>query len=131
MDGQTASDRFVMVSDQSLIRVEWQPRLDVTAEDAENLLVRLEELSPNECRPMLVHLNGMASLSRGAFRTFAHRLNVSALALVGPSGVDRLIAKYFVDVHGPRYPSRYFEEATEARQWLAEPFAPDSSGQQS
>ena len=74
---------------------------------------------------MLVHLNGMASLSRDAFRTFARRLNVSALALVGPSGVDRLIAKFFVDVHGPGFPSRHFEEAKEARQWLAKPLGPD------
>ncbi|GLB68327.1 STAS/SEC14 domain-containing protein [Arthrobacter mangrovi] len=127
MHGEAATDRFVMVRDgSSLIRVEWQPRLDVTAEDAQNLLVRLDELSRNECCPMLVHLNGMSSLSRGAFRTFATRLNVSTLALIGPSRVDRLIAKYFVDVHGPRYPSRYFEEAKEARQWLTGPFAPGS-----
>ncbi|WP_336715255.1 STAS/SEC14 domain-containing protein [Arthrobacter sp. USHLN218] len=127
MEDKAGPDRFVMVCDHSsLIRVEWQPRLDVTTEDARNLLVRLEELSPNECRPMLVQLNGMASLSRDALRAFATRLNVSALALVGPSGVDRLIAKFFLDVHAPGYPSRYFEEEKEARQWLAKPFAPDS-----
>lgn len=127
MDGKAGTDRFVMVCDHgSLIRVEWQPRLDVTTEDAQNLLVRLEELSPDECRPMLVQLNGMSSLSRDALRTFATRLNVSALALVGPSGVDRLIARYFVDVHGPGYPSRYFEQEKEARQWLAQPFEPGS-----
>jgi hypothetical protein len=123
MCGKVQSDRFVLVRDQgcSLVRVEWQPGLDVTAEDAERLLDRLQELSPDECPPMLAYLNGMASLNRDAFRTFASRLNVRALALVGPSGVDRLIASFFLDVHGPRYPTRHFEETAEARQWLLQP----------
>jgi len=123
MCGKVQLDRFIMVREQSsLIRVEWQPKIDVTAEDAETLIGRLGELSPNECPPMLAHLNGMASLSRDAFRTFAGSLNVSALALVGPSRVDRLIASFFLNVHNPRYPSRHFEEPAEARHWLLRPF---------
>jgi hypothetical protein len=120
--GEVQADRFVLVREQgSLVRVEWQHGLDVTAEDAERLLDRLQELSPNECPPMLACLNGMASLNRDAFRTFASRLNVRALALVGPSGVDRLIASFFLDVHGPRYPARHFEETAEAKRWLLRP----------
>lgn len=67
---------------------------------------------------MLVHLNAMKSLSRCAMQTFARDLDVAALAIMGPSAVDRTIAEFFIQVHTPDYPVRHFTEPREAQLWL-------------
>lgn len=121
MDGDMSGYRFVLPSQDGYVRVEWNEGVSVTEQDAADLIRVLEEVNPGLCEPMLVILNSMVSLDAAALSAFASRLNVAAMAIVGPSAVDRLLATFFNDVHHPRYPTRYFPEPQAALDWLLAP----------
>ena len=112
---------LILVQDAGYLQVEWKEGLSVTRQDATELFDCLEELSPSVCPPLLVRLNNMISLSRFALSAFASELNVSALALLGPTAVDRTISTFFMEVHEPPYPTRYFEYTVDAERWLLNP----------
>lgn len=97
----------------------WRSSMRVSDDDAAALVRRANALCGDRRPPMLVVLNGMVTLSRGALDSFANALKISAMALVGPSVVDRTLAGYFTEVHNPAYPTRYYENADEALEWLA------------
>lgn len=121
MNGTESGRRFVLIPEDGYVRVEWSEGVTVTEQEALDLLGKLEEVSPGVCEPMLVILNSMVSLDAAALAIFAGRLNVAAMALVGPSAVDRVIATFFNDVHRPQYPTRYFPEPDAALVWLLKP----------
>lgn len=121
MNGTESGRRFVLTREDGYVRVEWNEGVTVREQDALDLVQRLEEVSPDRCDPMLVILNSMVSVDAPGQTVFADRLNVAALALVGPSAVDRMIATFFDGVHRPRYPTRYFAEPEAARDWLLTP----------
>ncbi|MBG6216425.1 hypothetical protein IWX75_000869 [Arthrobacter sp. CAN_A6] len=111
--------RFLAVrEDNDLIRVDWDRGITISDDDARQLIARLAELSPLVCGPMLVNLNGMVSLSRGSLSAFAGNLDISAMALVGHSAVDRLLAGFFIGVHRPPYPTCYFDSEEAGEEWL-------------
>ena len=120
MTGKSAGVRpFSMrLHDGGYMHVEWHEGHTVTEQDARNLIGHLAGLSPSAHPPMLVHLNNMISLSRPALHAFATELQVSALAIVGPTAVDRAITAFFTQVHEPHYPTQYFEKTDAAVQWL-------------
>ncbi|MBE0011764.1 hypothetical protein DXT87_18665 [Arthrobacter sp. AET 35A] len=107
--------------DAGYVQVNWDEGLTATERDASELLESLAELSPSLCPPMLVRLNNMVSLRRSALGAFASKLNVAALALVGPTAVDRTITTFFKEVDQPPYPTRYFENAVDAERRLLDP----------
>jgi hypothetical protein len=111
-------DAFTAELHGEVIWIEWVSKTTVSDQEAFSLADRADALCPNVCPPMLVMLNEMVSLSRGALRTFSHGLNIAAMALVGPSPVDRLLVSYFTDVHEPPYPTRLFGTVEEAHAWL-------------
>lgn len=121
MNGTESGRRFVLTRDDGYVRVEWSESVTVSEQDALDLVQRLEEVGPDLCEPMLVILNSMVSVDAPAQAIFAGRLNVAALALVGPSAVDRMIANFFDGVHRPRYPTRYFPAPEAALDWLLTP----------
>ena len=107
--------------DGGYLHVEWAEGHTVTEQDARGLMDRVVQLSSSVHPPMLVHLNNMVSLSRPALQAFATELKVSALAVVGPTAVDRAITTFFTGVHEPHYPTQYFEGSAAAVQWLLYP----------
>jgi hypothetical protein len=115
-----AEDSFTAEMRGEVIWIEWVSHVTVTDHEAFSLVERANTLCPKVCPPMLVMLNEMVSLSRGALQTFSHGLNIAAMALVGPSPVDRLLVAYFTEVHDPPYPTRHFVTAEEARIWLTD-----------
>lgn len=121
MNVMESGRRFSLTPGEGYVRVEWIEGVTVSEQDALDLVRNLEEVKPGLCDPMLVSLNSMVSLDAAALAIFAGRLNVSAMAIVGPSAVDRLLATYFSDVHRPRYPTRYFPEPDSALDWLMTP----------
>lgn len=121
MNGTESGRRFVLTREDGYVRVEWSEAVTVSEQDARDLVQRLEEVNPGRCDPMLVILNSMVSVDAPGQTILADRLNVAALALVGPSAVDRMIATFFDGVHRPRYPTRYFAEPESAISWLLTP----------
>lgn len=116
--GGPAEDSFTAELRGDVVRIEWVAGSTVTDHEAFSLVARVDALCPDVCPPMLVVLNEMVSLSRGALKTFSHGLNIAAMALVGPSPVDRLLVSYFTEVHQPPYPTRHFRTVEEATMWL-------------
>ncbi len=98
--------------------VKWCRSVTVSEAMAAELAQRMERLVPALCPPMLVELNGMVSLTRGALHFFATESNVAAVAGVGPSAVDHTLSSFFKQVHQPPYPTRHFDDAVEAYAWL-------------
>lgn len=96
----------------------WHTSASVSDSDAAAMVQRAGALIGHGCPPMLVELNGMVTLTRSALRSFANDLDIAAMALVGPTGVDRTIAEYFTMVHRPPYPTGYFETPKQALVWL-------------
>ncbi|WDF33029.1 hypothetical protein PTW37_14425 [Arthrobacter agilis] len=97
--------------------VRWEHGVSVSTAAAEALVAGVAALAPGERPPMLALNNSMVSLTPGAFEVFAHRLSVSALAIVGAEG-DSVIAAYYKQKHKPPYPTRFFGTAAEGRTWL-------------
>ncbi|MHA7155582.1 DUF7793 family protein [Arthrobacter sp. TMN-50] len=120
MTGEHAGVRpfSMLLRDDGYIHVEWDEGHTVTEQDARNLIEHLARLSSSVCRPMLVRLNNMISLSRPALHAFATELDVSALAIVGSTAVDRAITTFFTEVHEPHYPTEYLEPSATAVRWL-------------
>lgn len=121
MNASESGRRFVLTRENGYFRVEWNAAVTVSEQDALDLVQRLDELNPGRCDPMLVILNAMVSVDAPGQTVFADQLNVAALALVGPSAVDRMIATFFDGVHRPRYPTRHFRQPDEALDWLLTP----------
>ena len=121
MSGTDTDRRFTLTRENGYVRVVWSENITVNEQDALDLVQRLEEVNPGRCDPMLVILNSMVSVNAPAQALFADHLDVAALALVGPSAVDRMIAAFFNGVHRPSYPTRYFADPEVALEWLLTP----------
>ncbi|MFP3461394.1 hypothetical protein R5O87_11130 [Arthrobacter globiformis] len=57
-------------------------------------------------------------IERDAMVQYAQAVTVTALALVGQTPVDRLVAHRLVGLTLPKCPNRYFTNAQEALNWL-------------
>lgn len=117
-DSMEAGESFTAHLRGEVIWIEWVAHTTVTDHEAFSLVDRANALCPDLCPPMLVILNEMVSLSRGALQAFARHLDIAAMALVGPSPVDELLVSYFTEVHAPPYPTRHFLTVEEAHAWL-------------
>lgn len=113
-------EAFVTELRNGVLWLQWRQNMSVSDTDAAALVQRADALCWNVCPPMLVVLNGMVTLSRNALSTFAHTLNISAMAVVGPSAVDRTLTDYFTEVHRPPYPTRYYGNTDDALAWLTD-----------
>jgi hypothetical protein len=115
----TSGDRaFAVQTQERFISTWWTPGIVADAASATRLVERVDQLQVHRTLPILVHLNGMKSLSRCAMQILARELNVPAAALVGPSAVDRTITDFFIQVHAPVYPVGHFINSTSAQEWL-------------
>jgi hypothetical protein len=66
----------------------------------------------------MLQLAGVAAIDREAMTLYAKAVAVSALAVVGTSPVDRVVAHRLVGMTSPRCPHRYFTCRDEALEWL-------------
>ncbi|MHA7239169.1 DUF7793 family protein [Arthrobacter sp. TMS1-12-1] len=115
---RVAGEPFTATMRDGVLWVEWLDGMRVGDGDARALVERAGAISRDVCPPMLVGLNGMVTLSRDALRRFAGDLDIAAMAIVGPTAVDRTLAEFFAEVHDPPYPTRYFPQRTVALRWL-------------
>lgn len=111
-------EAFTATMRDGVLWIEWLDGTSVADADAVSLIERADTISGDVCPPMLVELNGMVTLTRNALLRFAKNLNIAAMAIVGPSAVDKAIADFFTEVHDPPYPTRYFQHQDNALRWL-------------
>lgn len=113
-------DVFTVEVNDGIIWIRWDEGVTVDDDTAARLVDQVSRIWSEAPLPMFVRLNAMKSLSRCAMQAFARHLDVAALAIVGPSAVDRTIAEFFIRVHAPDYPVRYFTDPAQAHSWLVQ-----------
>ena len=77
-----------------------------------------DELAGSGFIPLLLEITGVESLTRSARSVFGAARKASAVAVVGTSQVDRVIANFLLVGDLPPCPTRYFSSKSEALSWL-------------
>ncbi|MFP3463565.1 hypothetical protein R5O87_22230 [Arthrobacter globiformis] len=67
---------------------------------------------------LLLRLDGVASIDRNAVTGYGKAATVTALALVGSTPVDRVMANRILRITSPQCPTGYFTDVHEALAWL-------------
>jgi len=84
--------------------------------------VRAEEefrrLTAAGAKPLLLDITGVEAITRSARSVFAQARTVSAVAVLGASQVDRVIANFLLGGDLPACPTRYFSSSADALEWL-------------
>lgn len=97
--------------------------VDLTATTIAQLSHEIGELVGDRRAAVVLHLTGIASVSRTARAAFAAIDNVSSWALVGESPVDRLLGNFLLGAEFRSARAEYFMSDREALDWLAGPGA--------
>jgi hypothetical protein len=104
--------------DDRLVGITLPPGARITSLLA--LQVRKELIAVFNDQPagLLLHLAGVMAIDRDATALKARAVTVTALAIVGRTPVDRVMAHRLLGMTSPQCPSRYFADPPEAIEWL-------------
>ncbi|MDJ0348352.1 STAS/SEC14 domain-containing protein [Cryobacterium sp. PH29-G1] len=102
-----------------LLHLRWFHGVDILVDDARAAMAEVNDLCQQERYPMLVDMATVDSVSREARAVWSIPCSASRIALLGKSPVDRVLANFFLGVHVPPCPTRFFTSRTEAMDWLS------------
>lgn len=108
----------VTVEQENLVCVEWAPTIVLRHIDGALLSQDIRRALPGQRVHLLMLLNDMTSLSRDVLAYFAKHVQLSAVALVGPSILDQPLVDLYLEVYEPPFPVGYFATEAPARSWL-------------
>jgi hypothetical protein len=111
---------FSLHVDGGIVVVRWSPGVEITGRLATEAMDTVDELNGDYKRPLLVDLTGTANVTREARGAFSRECQVSRMALVGRSAVDRVLANFALKVNSIAIPSRFFTSLPAALAWLRE-----------
>ena len=94
------------------------PGTQITHVDTLKIRGQLIDVFNGQASGLMLQLAGVATIDREAMTLYAKAVAVSALAVVGSSPVDRVVAHRLVGMTSPRCPHRYFTCRDEALEWL-------------
>lgn len=100
------------------VRLRWAPGVKISGELACDAVAALERICAGRRRPMLVDMTATGDLTRAARVVFAQKSAASAIALLGRSAVDRVIANFALGVSPVPVPTRFFTAESLAVAWL-------------
>ena len=101
----------------------WIPGSAVSSTDADAIVEAVHDVTGDNLRPILVEVVDVC-MSPGARETLLGGRFVSAVAMVGATVVDRVMAAALL--RDQECPNRYFTSVDDARQWLAQLSIPDA-----
>jgi len=101
-----------------LVRLWWAPGVKITGDLARDAVAAVNLVCAGRRLPMLVDMTGTGDLTRDARVVFAQRSSASAIALLGRSAVDRVIANFALGVSPVPVPTRFFTAEPVALAWL-------------
>lgn len=101
-----------------VIRLVMPQGVEITGEIAEAHAARARALSGDELRPVLLEITGVSAISREARAVFSSSRTSSAIAVLGETAVDRVIANFLLGGDPPPCPTRFFSTESEAMAWL-------------
>lgn len=106
------------MSDDGVLLLRWLPGVQIEVEDAQAAMAQVNQMCQQEQHAMLVDMAAVASVSREARAIWSIPCRASRIALLGKSPVDRVLANFFLGVHVPPCPTRFFTSRSEAMDWL-------------
>ncbi len=92
--------------------------IEITGEIAEAHSERARIIANGSLRPVLLEISGVGSISRDARAVFSSSRSSSAIAVLGASPVDRVLANFLLGGDPPPCPTRFFTTESEAMAWL-------------
>lgn len=102
----------------SLIRLVLPEGEHITGDIAEAFAEQARTEASGVRRPVLLVITGIASLSREARGVLSRSRSASAIAILGGSAVDRVLANFLLGGEPPPCPVRYFGNEDAAVDWL-------------
>ncbi|MET1154704.1 hypothetical protein [Arthrobacter sp.] len=106
-----------------MFHLRWVPGSAVSAADAESVVAAIQGTTATRLQPMLVEIVDLC-MSPGAREILTGARFVSAVALVGATVVDRVMAAALL--RDQDCPHRYFNSVDAAREWLSHLPVPDA-----
>lgn len=100
------------------VRLWWAPGVTISGDLAREAVAALERICAGQRRAMLVDMTATGQLTRAARVVFAQESAASAIALLGKSAVDRVIANFALGVSPVPVPTRFFTSESVALTWL-------------
>lgn len=114
----TQDDRAREDQPDQVIRLVMPQGVEITGEIAEAHAARARALSVDGPRPVLLQITGVSAISREARAVFSSSRTSSAIAVLGETPVDRVIANFLLGGEPPPCPTRFFTTESEAMAWL-------------
>ena len=105
------------------IHLVWNRSVRIEEVDAQEAMAAVNVVADGSEYPMLVDMATTESVSRQARAVFSIPCAASRIALLGSSPVDRVLANFFLSLHVPPCPTRFFTDRDDAMSWLLEPSA--------
>lgn len=109
---------FVQLGSDGIIHLIWNPRVRIEAQDARAAMEAVNTAASGSEYPMLVDMATTEAVTREARSVFSIPCAANRIALLGTSPVDRVLANFFLNVHIPPCPTRFFTSRVEAMEWL-------------
>jgi hypothetical protein len=110
----------VDLEDGRYIHLVWNRSVRIEADDAQSAMASVNVIADGGEYPMLVDMATTESVSRQARAVFSIPCAASRIALLGASPVDRVLANFFLSLHVPPCPTRFFTSRDDAMAWLLE-----------
>ncbi|HET6271170.1 MAG TPA: STAS/SEC14 domain-containing protein [Arthrobacter sp.] len=101
-----------------ILRLSWARGVVIDAPNAQLAVDRVNEICQGRRAPLLIDMATTASVSRAARTVFAQPCDASAIALLGSSPVDRVLANFFLGVISSPVPTKFFTSNADAVRWL-------------
>ena len=111
--------RLVLRPD-GVLHLQWDERIALEGADAKAAMAKVNELCQGTPHPMLVDMASTKSTSREARAVFSIPCDANRIALLGSSHVDRVLANFYLGLHTPPCPTRFFTSRAEAMAWLVD-----------
>ena len=110
----------VDLEDGRYIHLVWNRSVRIEEVDAQEAMAAVNVVADGREYPMLVDMATTESVSRQARAVFSIPCAASRIALLGSSPVDRVLANFFLSLHVPPCPTRFFTSRDDAMAWLLE-----------
>jgi hypothetical protein len=118
-DYMESPDFKVWLGDDEILRVQWVPGTNITAELAKQSADAVEVILKEKVYPFLVLLDGIKGMDREARLIYSGMGGPSAVALVGVSPIARVIGNLFIGLNKQtQVKLRMFATEEEATKWL-------------
>ena len=112
---------YFWLDDDGILVIMNKPKALQTQGDAEENILVTRKVSAGIPRPLIIDITDIKSMSREAREVYAKEGaegKVKAVGLVTRSAMSRIIGNFFLSFNRPTVPTRLFNDADSARNWL-------------